>query len=488
MKATVTFISPPNTGEEKRPSFCPELNAAVAARHSRCPDGLDKICEIIDSCPSQDIAIDRIFNQVDYGHRSICDMVPLSVHIEGVSLWLAEFVWGLVHTGGGQETSTRYCNFASDGLYVPEDMEADQLDDWKVFVHESLSAYDQARSFWSRVAKENPSVVGIKDGMEEKVADRFRRNFVFDRSRYFIPSCCLTNMNITTWGTEWIRIIQALLSSPWPEAFNLGFLVRDEVSLGAPRLIRHAKYREALAMEYKNKVARAASATDLVTRKVTAFETQRNEIEADHFLYSQHLNVLPFLDAGSEASKSPLRDMFTLERSLGARDNRYDFVGTEVSSVPVKYGWTGVAMAEIRDMNRHRPGVRHITLAPEGFYFASDQISSEDVLRGINETTRGLRYDLQAKGIEIAKLSLGLSAKILASDRPHNVVYSVALGNTFSFSHTSTFGHLIYECELRTGPGTHFRYRDHYLGLLQCMYKQFPLLKRFVLEGKGEPE
>lgn len=80
---------------------------------------------------------------------------------------------------------------------------------------------------------------------------------------------------------------------------------------------------------------------------------------------------------------------------------------------------------------------------------------------------------------------------ILSDEEGHliyNVVYATNLGNTFSFSHSNTLGHLIYECELRTGAGTHFRYRAHYKDLLKKLYEDFPLMKQFMLEGSGEPE
>ena len=56
------------------------------------PDNLDK-------------SVDSIFKMIDYGHQSIADMVPVAMFIDGISIWLAYYIWSVCPTAGGQESS-----------------------------------------------------------------------------------------------------------------------------------------------------------------------------------------------------------------------------------------------------------------------------------------------------------------------------------------------------------------------------------------------
>ena len=51
-----------------------------------------------------------------------------------------------------------------------------------------------------------------------------------------------------------------------------------------------------------------------------------------------------------------------------------------------------------------------------------------------------------------------------------------------------TANKFIYACELRTGPGAHFRYARHYRDVMQHWFKRFPQTKDFIKLGEAEPE
>lgn len=489
MKATVAFIGPP-ANPANRPVLSPELGAAVAARHSRCDDGLAKILEIVDSCPNQDTAIDRIFNMVDYGHRSVADMVPISVHLEGVSLWLVEMIWGLVHTGGGQETSTRYCELKPDEMYRPPFSHPEDEKDWDFIVGRAVSAYNAAWEFWMAVANVAPEMVGITGDIDPKKAERFKRNFVFDRSRYAIPVTALTNMNITTWGTEWIRIISMLRSAPWEEAHRVAELLAHEVSLAAPRLIRHTGETAAGQQFWDSRL-------DTVDAHARLHEESPSFVAAGlkHLVNKKDvIGIIDLFDLTESQKQARLtfncRDISGIDfaTEMGLRKNRYDPVGLRLSQVPVEYGWGAVANAEIRDMNRHRPGIREIGLYPQRFYFALDQIQAAMEKA---PQLKAQAYSLILDFTDLGQLYRDFAIDTINGDRAtdeSNFVYFSGLGTELSFNHTSTMGHLIYECELRTGPGTHFRYRRHYNALIEKMIDQTPALGTYMLRGSGEPE
>src|SRR5919107_1950055 len=107
MKVTQVAIRPTESSEAAgRPALTPELLAASGARYSRNNEGLESILSKIDP-NNLDKSVDSIFRMLDYGHQSIADMVPVALFMDGISVWLAYYVWSLCPTAGGQESSTR---------------------------------------------------------------------------------------------------------------------------------------------------------------------------------------------------------------------------------------------------------------------------------------------------------------------------------------------------------------------------------------------
>jgi hypothetical protein len=67
-------------------------------------------------------------------------------------------------------------------------------------------------------------------------------------------------------------------------------------------------------------------------------------------------------------------------------------------------------------------------------------------------------------------------------------IYYALLGTQFPFEHTTTADKFLYEAELRTGTGAHYRYAKHLRDALALWYERFPETKDLVLEGSAEPE
>src|SRR5271169_4863965 len=138
MKVTQVSICPSQASEQaQRPSLTPELLAASGARYSRNNEGLESILSKIDP-KNLEKSVDSIFRMVDYGHQSIADMVPVAMFIDGISIWLAYYVWSLCPTAGGQESSTRYIKISVDGLIPPETIGVpyDQIPEWRTLMEE----------------------------------------------------------------------------------------------------------------------------------------------------------------------------------------------------------------------------------------------------------------------------------------------------------------------------------------------------------------
>ena len=67
-------------------------------------------------------------------------------------------------------------------------------------------------------------------------------------------------------------------------------------------------------------------------------------------------------------------------------------------------------------------------------------------------------------------------------------IYFTNLGHKYYFEHTTTADKFLYEMELRTGVGSHFKYAEHCKNLLNLWYKKYPVTKGLIFEGSAEPE
>src|SRR5277367_2415113 len=195
MKVTQVAIRPSQASEQaQRPSLTPELLAASGARYSRNNEGLESILSKIDP-KNLEKSVDSIFRMVDYGHQSIADMVPVAIFIDGISMWLAYYIWTLCPTAGGQESSTRYIKISVDGLITPEVTGVHQDSEWREIMKRCFASYQSAAETWEALAAKNPSLMGIPQWLLEdpyeasvKKVARMKRNYAFDRARYFLPA------------------------------------------------------------------------------------------------------------------------------------------------------------------------------------------------------------------------------------------------------------------------------------------------------------
>ncbi len=473
MKITQVAIRPTESSAAAgRPALTPELLAASGARYSRSNEGLEAILSRIDP-GNLDKSVDGIFRMIDYGHQSIADMVPVALFMDGLSLWLAYHVWTLCPTAGGQESSTRYINYAvTEGLDaarlgIPEAQRAE----WQSTMRDCYRAYEQALSIWENIAARDPEVARIprrllddsSDKAQKQVA-RMKRNYAFDRARNFLPASAPTNMMLIMSARGWVQLCQHLLSHPLPEAQQLGAAVRDELQLAAPRMLKHAVAQPSIEKGIRCEME---ALREHATR------------EADEWLVPNATTCEHPPRPMLEVTLPPGVTSRDLAAALQFHDNRYAWMGSALQRTVVRFGWEAVALAEIRDLNRHRTGTKWCPLVPRGFYSALDQLppheEPDDSRERLNALSKVGR-DASARSLELLR----------AGDVSH--VYWTTLGTQFRFEHTTTADKFIYEAELRTGTGAHFRYARHLHDVLALWHQRFPETRGLVLEGSAEPE
>lgn len=470
MKVTQVAVCPSEASNQAgRPALTPELLAACGARYSRNNEGLEAILSRIDQ-HNLEKSVDGIFRMVDYGHQSIADMVPVSMFIDGISIWLAYYLWTLCPTAGGQESSTRYLQISVDGLISPETLGLRPEDTarWRELMGDCFNAYQAALRIWEGLATAHPALMGIprslleddSDSARKKVA-RMKRNYAFDRARYFLPVSAATNVMLIMSARGWVNLCQQLLSHALPECRQLGGLIRSELEISAPRMVKHARATEphqgALEAEFQ-KLVRA------VQREPSAASFHPSP--TDDSAVARLSVVVP--DGVTEND---------LVGDLKYHANRYAPFGAELQRTSVCFGWSRIAFGEIRDLNRHRTGTKYCPQIPMGFYFAADQVprTADD---------QGARLADQAK---VGRRSTEQARALLARGDA-TYLYWTLLGTEYPFEHTTTADKFIYEAELRTGLGAHYRYAQHLRDALALWYRQFPGTKGLILEGSAEPE
>jgi thymidylate synthase ThyX len=463
MQIRLVSIAPSEAATEAGvPALSPELMAAVGARYSRNDEGLDAILSLVNRL-TPDKSIDTIFKMVDYGHQSIADMAPVAMFLDGVSIWLTYYIWSICPRASGQETSTRYVKFGMGGIVSPDLTGISDADRtaWNDFLHGAIDRYTRATDFWERLATAKPGIMGLPssllveakkdpEGKAGKQIARMRRNYVFDRARYWIPTAAVTNFMLVMAARDWVALAQTLLSHPLPEAVAVGERIFDQLRLIAPRLIHHARPTDD---------RRAGHLADMRDDASLPFDWQ-DSLDPN---VNVHVDDNVLLRRGSSAPDA-----------FAHHSNRYSWIGREAHRVHVRYSISALAIAELRDLNRHRPGYKYAPMVPVGFYGAADQLPAH-LSSALDDA------------IEFGQAASKMQRKKVAAADPTNVYWGL-LGTQIPYEHGTTLDKLAYQIALRTGLGAHYRYAAHMRLVHDRLVEQIPGLAGLLLLGSAEPE
>ena len=460
MKIQYVSISPTTTAENQGCySLTPELLAATGARYSRNNEGLDAIVSKIDFS-NTDKSVDGIFKMVDYGHASIADMAPIALFIDDISIYSAYHLWTLAPTAGGQECSTRYIKLDAGSVVDPDLLgisENLKLDYWK-HVEKSFKYYELALEYWTSIGNLHPELTKIPSSLlnstsdkDKKQVGRMMRNFAFDRARVYLPVSAMTGVMMVQSARAWANMSAHLQSHTLRELNLIGKEIEEKLKIGAPRLVKHCRPTEAIEAFYRHE-QKCEKAYCKMKHK---FLPSANQCDTN---LKVHSNKKLDLDA------------------LNFRKNRYSPFGHTISQIPVTFSWEGITFGEIRDLNRHRTGSKYCSLVPIGFYGATDEVPSERT----NESSKiiELYTDFEQSTLKSRELMKEYS----------EYIYFTNLGHKYYFEHTTTTDKFLYEMELRTGVGAHYKYAEHCHKMLELWFQKYPQSKGLVFEGSAEPE
>jgi len=452
MKCNVIAITPPQT-EKELLTATPELLASSLAKYSRSTDGIESILGSID-WENQDASIERIFKFIDYGHASIGGMTGgIAVALDDCSMFLAYKIFELSNLVDGQESSTRYIKMDSSSLPNPEDIgiPKEHKDEWLFMMDRAFSLYNKKYEELSQAIKDDPSLIKYPDNASEKVKIRLQKNYALDRARYLIPFATKTSAAYIMTARVWANVIKELASLPIKECNDAANIIRDEVSLVAPKLMKHS-YPDEASLFHQN---RAASFPVPIIQHVPI---QTGSLE-DKVWVSVDDDFSPFFSNEDDSN-------------FDYKENRYSEVGSTIKRTAVRFAINNIAIAELRDLNRHRTGYKFTDLKPVGFYLPQELRNDPEVLDFVDKW-----------GVFLQEMTHYPTAY-------NNVtyMYSYLLGTQVSFEQSTHLDKLIYEIELRTGMGAHFRYAEHLSEIAKVLGYIRPQYEQFINIGTAEPE
>ena len=430
-------------------AFIPEMLASVGARYSRNNEGLEAIVAKLDP-NNQEKSIDNIFKFLDYGHVSVSDMAPIALFIDDVSLFAAYFLWTLAPTAGGQECSTRYIKLDAGSVVDPDLLgisENLKLEYWQ-YVEKSFKSYELALQHWSELGNLHPELTKIPSNLlnsssdkDKKQVARMMRNYAFDRARVYLPVSAMTGVMMVQSARAWANMSAHLQSHKLKELNLIGKEIEEKLKIGAPRLVKHCRPTDAIKSYYN--------------RELEIWNTDYDLFHGTN-LYAPQMTV----------TKS----------DLDFRANRYSPFSSNLSRIPVKVSWSDMSFGEIRDLNRHRTGNKYCPFIPKGFYDATDELPEIDS-----------EFCTIIKNLASEFENTTWYAQNLFKTNPE-YVYFTSLGHQYLFEHTTTADKFLYQMELRTGVGAHYKYAEHCHKALELWYQKYPQTKFLVFEGSAEPE
>ncbi len=448
MKITGISIVNPKAANGN-PKVTPELLASCLAKYSRSNEGIEDILSGID-WENPDDSVDRIFKFVDYGHASIGGMTGgIPICLDGITMMLAYKIFELSNQVDGQESSTRYIELDESSLATPRSLgiPKELREQWTSTMTEAFAIYKEIYKELDEKARLDPDSTNIPKDAPPKVRERMLKNYALDRARYFIPAATLTSAAYVMTARVWADVIKQLESHSIREFQTAAQGIRTELAKYAPNLIRHSIPDE--ASKYQADIEIGASISLMVneglsTDNIEDITTCNIQMTGPSFMHKYNLPI---------------------EHTFKGKENRYSRIGHMARRIHVNYGWNNVSFAELRDMNRHRTGTKFSPLAPVGFYTPPEV----DVEKYTEFMTK---YHELIDALGIHRLQY----------------YGYLLGTQVEFERTTSLDKVIYEIELRTGLGAHFRYSQHYTDLYNCIIEDVPDLKEYIILGTAEPE
>ena len=175
--------------------------AFLGARYSRSLGTLTELCkEFRESGTDASERLDNIFH--NYGHQSVGDMAEIMVYLENIPLYTALKIFNIVPTYAGQESSTRYIDFANTSFFTTNNKEYEEIiQGWFDLYNKYKEPFESYLAF-TYTSKKKKDKGGLTCAL-------------YDSLRYFLPLGATTNLALSTSARNIARLISELRSSSY---------------------------------------------------------------------------------------------------------------------------------------------------------------------------------------------------------------------------------------------------------------------------------
>lgn len=209
-----------------------EATAMLQALHSRSTEGIDGHLKILAERGAEKFMSTYY---VGYGHKSIGDCGTAVVFIEGISMLAAKAIQGS-RLYNGQETSTRYIDFANQPFCDPVATTASKavLENWRTFYTETTPL------LIADLKKRYP-----KQGEESEIIyDKAIAARAFDIMRGYLPAGASTNVAWSTTLRQFADHTQQLRHHPLAEVREIAETLEAALIATHPNSFSDKRYPE----------------------------------------------------------------------------------------------------------------------------------------------------------------------------------------------------------------------------------------------------
>ena len=393
----------------------PESEAMLQALHSRSTEGIDGHLEILAEKGSEKFMSTYY---VGYGHKSIGDCGSATLFIEGVSMLAAKAIqdWKLY---SGQESSTRYIDFAEQVFMNPADSKEGEeiVETWRAF-------YLKAVARMKDVLKER---YPINEGEKEGVYNKAIAARAFDTTRGFLPAGATTNLAWHGNLRQFADKVATLRHHPLAEVREIAEATEQALLTAFPNSFTDKRYDA--TEEYTNLVMNTHyyhHDVDCPTLKLT-----RNGISSDRL--AAHQEVL---------EKRP--QYAELPKSLGTLGEvEFDYL---------------LDFGSFRDIQRHRAITQRMPLLTSDIGFNSWYL---------DELPDDLRAEAEALITELKEKTDALSVT------PAEKQYYVPMGYNVACNFSGDLPAVVYMVELRATRFVHPTLRYQAADMAKLLLEEF---------------
>ncbi|MBI5654815.1 FAD-dependent thymidylate synthase [Candidatus Uhrbacteria bacterium] len=194
----------------------PEVLAVAIAKCSRTDTPFDQ--NVWDATEESASAFHEKW-VVGFGHGSVAEHAVPSVAFEGVSQVIIKILED-ARLSSFTEKSSRYQIFSAQRCYVPSDIAQSPLaTSYREHMTALFGLYNEALSRLDGYMRQRfPNETGLGD----KAYAAQIKGRSCDVARYLLPAAAKTSFGMTTNARNWANVITKLLSSPLPEAQEVG--------------------------------------------------------------------------------------------------------------------------------------------------------------------------------------------------------------------------------------------------------------------------